>query len=338
MDCNDGDPCTTDSCTNGMCEQTNDLCPATLFWSETIGEDCSSKQIRQMPADGGTATNVLTLVSEDTVQGLAVDVNDDRVYWSMSGSSANCDDRIQRSNVDGSNLESLIIFGEQPACDSRPRPLDIALDVDNGQFYWIANGGCSPCGGEFCTACSVIRRANLDGTPMIDVLTLTGTVNPSDIAIDLDGGKMYWTDLQYTPSIFRADLDGSNMEPLHDSPVGAEEIALDLVNGKMYWIANGGFIPCTTDCSRIRRSNLDGTGAEDIVVFENQPDFNASDVYRGLAIDSTRGKIYWGVGGYCPIEANTGRIQRADLDGDNVEDVMNGLGIVYKLVVVDAPM
>ncbi|HNO76859.1 MAG TPA: hypothetical protein PKN33_02270 [Phycisphaerae bacterium] len=338
MDCDDGDSCTSDSCSNGVCENVDDQCPAVIYWGETIGEDCDAKQIRKMSVNGGDATNVLTLVSEDAVQGLAVDVEGGQMYWTMSGSSANCGDRIQRADLDGNGLESLIVFGEQPTCDSRPSPLDLALDLPNGQFFWIANGGCSPCGGAVCTECSVIRRANLDGTPMTDVLELTGTVNPSDIALDLEGGKMYWTDRQYMPSIFRADLDGSNMEPLIDSPDGAEEIALDLVNGKMYWIENGGSIPCTTGCSRIRRANLDGSGDQDIVVFENQPDFDASDFYRGLAVDPSAGKIYWGVGGFCPIEANTGRIQRADLNGDNVENVVTGLGIVYKVVVVNPSM
>ena len=90
--------------------------------------------------------------------------------------------------------------------------------------------------------------------------------------------------------------------------------------------------------TRIRRANLDGSGDQDIVVFENQPDFDASDFYRGLAVDPSAGKIYWGVGGFCPIEANTGRIQRADLNGDNVENVVTGLGIVYKVVVVNPSM
>jgi hypothetical protein len=168
-------------------------------------------------------------------------------------------------------------------------------------------------------------------------LTLTGTINPSDIALDLAAGKMYWTDLQFSPSIFRADLDGSDMEPLVDSADGADEIALDLVNGKVYWIQNGGSIPCDTGCARIRRANLDGSGQEDVVVFENQPDFDASEFFRGLAVDPDEGKIYWSVGGFCPIEEFTGRIQRADLDGDNVENVVTGLGIVGKLVVVAAP-
>ena len=57
-----------------------------------------------------------------------------------------------------------------------------------------------------------IQRSNLDGSNIEDLIS-TGLPNPSDIALDISGGKMYWTDYG-TDKIQRSNLDGSNIEDL----------------------------------------------------------------------------------------------------------------------------
>ena len=51
-----------------------------------------------------------------------------------------------------------------------------------------------------------IQRANLDGSGVEDLVT-SGLDIPRGIALDLAGGKMYWTDWG-TEKIQRANLDG----------------------------------------------------------------------------------------------------------------------------------
>ncbi len=53
----------------------------------------------------------------------------------------------------------------------------------------------------------------------------TGLDIPAGLALDLDGGKMYWAD-QATFKIQRADLDGSNVEDLVTTVSDAFSIAL----------------------------------------------------------------------------------------------------------------
>ena len=114
-----------------------------------------------------------------------------------------------------------------------------------------------------------IQRANLDGTQVEDLLTLTserGLVSSVGLALDLDAGKMYWTDRGTTRNrarIQRANLDGTQVEDLltlqlglATGPVG---LALDLGAGKMYWTGQ--------DPGKIQRANLDGTEVEDLVTF-----------------------------------------------------------------------
>ena len=146
-----------------------------------------------------------------------------------------------------------------------------------------------------------IQRANLDGSNVKDLVT--GLNSPLGLALDVVGGKMYWTVTLSTGKIQRANLDGSNVEDLVIG-VNPEDLALDEVGGKMYW---------TTLAFKIQRANLDGSNIEDLVT----SGVNGSSVPRSLALDVVGGKMYWTLG--------TGKIQRANLDGSNIEDLVTGL-------------
>ena len=123
--------------------------------------------------------------------------------------------------------------------------------------------------------------------------------NPIDVALDIAGNKMYWTD---SGSIRRADLDGTNVEDLiRDAvqfPVG---IALDIAGNKMYWV--------DLYSNKVQRADLNGENIEDLVTTgQGKP--------GGIALDIARNKMYW---------MDSGSIRRADLDGENVEDLITGL-------------
>ena len=191
-------------------------------------------------------------------------------------------DKIQRANLDGSNIEDLVTQGLED-------PRGIALDVVGGKMYWTDRDA------------DKIQRANLDGSNVEDLVT-RGLRDPSGIALDVVGGKMYWTD-RGRNKIQRANLDGSNVEDLVTrglrDPSG---IALDVVGGKMYWTDWG------TD--KIQRANLDGSNVEDLVTrgLWNPRLWDPS----GIALDVVGGKMYW-------TDWGTYKIQRANLDGSNVE-------------------
>ena len=50
------------------------------------------------------------------------------MYWTDGGNN-----KIQRANLDGSNVEDLITSG-------LTKPLGIALDVLGGKMYWVESG------------------------------------------------------------------------------------------------------------------------------------------------------------------------------------------------------
>ena len=119
---------------------------------------------------------------------------------------------------------------------------------------------------------------------------------PPSIALDINGGKMYWTDVD-TDKIQRANLDGSNVEDLVTTGLGNPDgIALDLSDGKMYWT--------DWEANKIQRANLNGSNIEDLVT-EGLSDPNV------IALDISGGKMVRCTG---------------QTDGSNVEDLVTGLG------------
>jgi DNA-binding beta-propeller fold protein YncE len=81
-------------------------------------------------------------------------------------------DKIQRSNLDGTDVEDVITTGLAD-------PTGVALDPVAGFIYFTDFGN------------NNIKRANLDGSGVVTLVSgLTG--DPTDIALDLAGGKMYW--------------------------------------------------------------------------------------------------------------------------------------------------
>ena len=111
-----------------------------------------------------------------------------RMYWTDWKTG-----KIQRSNLDGSGVETLVTTGSGA-------PVGIALDVAGGKMYWVDSGT------------EKIQRSNLDGSGVENLVT-TGLGTPRGIALDVAGGKMYWTDWG-TEKIQRSNLDGSGVENL----------------------------------------------------------------------------------------------------------------------------
>ena len=96
-----------------------------------------------------------------------------KMYWTDWGT-----DKIQRSNLDGSDVEDLVTSGLVD-------PPDIALDVAGGKMYWTDY--------DLLGGRHKIQRSNLDGSDVEDLVT-SGLVGPNGIALDVAGGKMYWTE------------------------------------------------------------------------------------------------------------------------------------------------
>ncbi len=150
-----------------------------------------------------------------------------------------------------------------------------------------------------------IFRVDLD-TLEVEPVIPTGLTSPYRIAVDRDGGKMYWTST-YAGTIQRANLDGSDLETIVYAGYTTLGIAVDGAGGKVYWSAG----------SNVHWSNLDGSGAELL--------FNAGapGMVQDLTLDPAAGKIY--ASNWSGAPGPIGKIQRANLDGSGLEDVVTAI-------------
>ena len=276
------------------------------------------------PGIGQAAPDLVPPVSETSV---GQDTTLSHIYWTDRSTH-----KIQRANLDGSNIETLIIGdylfwpsgltldidgGKMYWTNGRKiqranlngsyiEPLMItgnststsgpALDVTEGKMYWIDNSGHVSFEGK-------IRRANLDGSN-IETLIITGS-EAYGLALDVDGNKIYWTEA-FNRNIQRANLDGSNIETLVTGLNNPEGITLDVDGNRIYWTERVS--------GRIQRASLDGSNIETLVTGLNLPE--------GITLDVVRGKMYW-TAGYS--QTAVGRIQRANLDGSNIETLITEL-------------
>ncbi len=255
-----------------------DLPAGIMYWVDWIGST-----LRRAGLNGEAPQ---LLVAGDMVypSGIEIDAAQGKVYWNSAF-------QIQRADLDGSNIELLVNFvGGGPS--------DVALDLAAAKMYWTFGSG---------PATHKIQRANLDGSGMEDVVTgLPNVSQPRGIAVDVDGGRIYWANGNPYKAIKSANLDGSDVQSvvsLTHEPFG---VAIDPVADKLYWSEPNG--------PKIRRADLNGSNVEDVPI-----DVADTLSIGDFALDLVGGTIFWAehVQGTLPGDPDYKHhsIHRANLDG-----------------------
>ena len=220
-----------------------------------------------------------------------------------------------------------------------------------------------------------ILSANLDGTAQDTILSIAtdNFESARDLAIDPEGGKLYWVDyFDYSnPIIKRANLDGSQVETVLSAADGLEtpsHIALDLMHGMLYWID-----PSDPTDQVIGRAKLDGSQASNFwhfysgTLWDIAVDGAAEKIYLGstygiyslsmdrlshetvvdtnttaivqpayLSLDLTHGKIYWAENGMdSQAHPDLRGLYRVNLDGTGVEKVQDLNTYLFTGLLVD---
>ena len=123
---------------------------------------------------------------------------------------------------------------------------------------------------------------------------------------------MYWT--KYGGSIFKAEMDGTNLVeivPHLGHPTG---IAIDYDSSRLYWV------DCSTN--KVQSSNLEGTDVELVAQSEGCP--------WGIAVNS--GSIFWGT-------YTSKSLQTSDKAGQDVRTLFDGThGIQHLTVAAPSPV
>lgn len=253
-----------------------------LLFADLFDPDFASGSIRRVNTDGTGLSTILDVGGG--LWGLETDLAAGKMYWTDVNNFA-----IRRANLDGGGIEDLVttglefpsglglhlgtqqlfwgdqtaevvgragINGENPeVIRSTAFHRGIAVDSVNDKLYWSTS--ISQFKGE-------ILRSNLDGSGLETVVTSNDArFKPAQMALDLAGGKIYWTDY-VVDVVRRSNLDGTNIETLFVAPFNRNPrgITLDLAGGKVYW---GQDIEIEGLPGKIMRMNLDGTQPETII-------------------------------------------------------------------------
>ncbi len=270
---------------------------AKIYWTE-------SDKIRRANLDGSNVEDILTEL--ESPRDIALDIRNRKMDWVTYNFDHS---KIYRANLDGSNIE--VIFNrEAQIAEQKKRlhsPVCIAIDTNASKIYW--GNWIAPWG---------ISRADNDGSNIEDIIikpvegaVFGPRVDAENIRLDVKEGKMYFVD-SLNDNIARVNFDGSNYEKLGISIIHHVGLALDLHNRKVYWTH--------ISLNQIRRTSFDGDNTETLLEELSFP--------NNIALDLRSQKMYW-------VERDTqkqngkiihtGKIQRANLDGTNVTDILTEL-------------
>ena len=183
-------------------------------------------------------------------------------------------------------------------------PMDIALDSTGGTIYWTSASG------------KIKSMATAGSTRVTNILQ--NLANPTVLSVSND--YLYWG--ESFGRIRRVSLTADQKVPVDIATGLGKPMSIAITKGEIYWIEH-----FSSRKGRLQRANLNGTQIEELKAFPG-------GVPIGIAVDDSDNKIYW--------TRSTGIIQRANLAGRSVTDVVTGLmrpgAIVLGGTVPDEPV
>ncbi|MEJ8851331.1 3-hydroxyacyl-CoA dehydrogenase [Variovorax rhizosphaerae] len=287
--------------------------------------DLAGGRVLTANADG---SNLRTIVEEGRKlpDGLAVDVEAGHLYWTNMGNPKENDGSIQRSDLDGGNLATIVPPG------GTFTPKQIQIDKKSGKLYWSDREG-------MC-----VMRANFDGSS-IETLVDTSGGDPrpgSDatrwcvgMAIDAARGQFYWTekgdDNAGQGRILRANVDmphgqtaanRQDIEVLYEALPEPIDLDIDPDTRILYWTDRGD-PPAGNTVNRAPLDSLPGKRPAPEIVFDHLMEA------IGLALDHKGGRMF--------ITDLGGSLYSANLDGTNRKTLQFALGNLTGVAYAELP-
>lgn len=233
--------------------------------------DLAAGRVLSAKPDG---SDLKTIVSEGRrlPDGIVVDIAAGHIYWTNMGNPSANDGSIERADLDGGNLKHIVPSG------GTHTPKQLQLDKRNGKLYWSDREGMR------------VMRCNVDGSKLETLVdTSQGDTRPGrdatkwcvGIALDIKGGKLYWTqkgpDNAGQGRIFRANLEipkgqtpanRKDIEVLFDGLPEPIDLDLDLANRMMYWTDRGD-PPRGNTVNRAPMDGMPGDRKEPEIIFNH---------------------------------------------------------------------
>jgi len=190
----------------------------------------------------GSDLKVIVAGGQRHPDGLAADPKRGHLYWTNMGNPVANDGSIFRSDLDGGNITVIVPPG------STFTPKQLQIEAKSQKLYWCDREGMR------------VMRCNLDGTE-IETLVQTGESDADrhdqtrwcvGIAVDADGGKIYWTqkggDNAGQGRVFRAGIEilqgeepakRTDIELLFDDLPEPIDLDIDPSSRMLYWTDRG---------------------------------------------------------------------------------------------------
>jgi DNA-binding beta-propeller fold protein YncE len=287
--------------------------------------DLAAGRILTSNPDG---SDLKTIVNEGRKlpDGIVVDVAGGHIYWTNMGNPKANDGSIDRADLDGKNITNIVPSG------AIFTPKQLQLDAKNRKLYWCDREGMR------------VMRANLDGSK-IETLVDSSQGNsrpgpdqtkwPVGIALDVEGGRVYWTqkgeDNAGQGRIFRANLEipkgqtpanRKDIEVVYDSLPEPIDLDLDLGNRMMYWTDRGD-PPRGNTVSRAPMDAKVGDGTQPEIIFNHLMEG------IGLSLDLKNKRMF--------ITDLGGSVYSANLDGSNTKNLLIVQGNLSGITYVEFP-
>jgi len=252
-----------------------------IYWTNMGVPNLNDGSIERADLDGQNRKTIVPQGATFTPKQLHLEKNSGKLYW--------CDRegmRVMRSNLDGSEIETLVDTSQgeaRPGRDARKWCVGIAVDSDRGQIYWTQKGRHDDgLDRIFRANVEIPKRVNPANRTDIEVL-FDALPEPIDLELDLRKRLMYWTDRGDPPrgnTVNRAPMDADSMpRPAPDillthlmEGIG---IALDLKGNRMFLTdLAGSLYSARLDGAEkkpllVAQGNLTGVAYAELVTKEN---------------------------------------------------------------------
>jgi Low-density lipoprotein receptor repeat class B len=230
-----------------------DVVAGHVYWTNMGVPELNDGSIERCDLDGGNRRVIIPEGETFTPKQIQIDRESGKLYW--------CDRegmRIMRSNLDGSQIETLIESGHGDADRLDPTRwcVGITLDPEKRQMYWTQKGPENGEHGRLFRAGMAIPAGETAATRSDIEVFFDHLPEPIDLELDLTTRLLYWTDRGDPPrgnSVNRASIDTRPEAPeiLVNHLMEGIGIALDVPGDRMF---------VTDFAGSLYSARLDGSG------------------------------------------------------------------------------
>src|SRR6266576_7165029 len=179
-----------------------------IYWTNMGTPSKNDGSLERVDLDGKHRTTIIPEGGTFTPKQLHLEKKSGKLYW--------CDRegmRVMRSNLDGSNIETLIDTSKgdaRPGTDQTKWCVGITVDPDRGQIYLTQKGPDDAGKAHIFRAKIDIPKGETAANRTDIELLFDGLPEPIDLEIDLKNRFIYWTDRGDPPrgnTVNRASID-----------------------------------------------------------------------------------------------------------------------------------